>query len=260
MQCENSGDATPRIIFGLIVFTLGVLFLLDKLDVVEMGRLWDYWPLVFVGVGLGKLMQPTGAPGRASGAVFILVGAWWLSANLDLIDYHPLEFWPIILILIGGSILLRALETTRQPEVAPPPFSPPPADLLAPQVEAPEAAAPPPRPGGDVDARIHAVAILGGFGRKSTSRDFRGGDVTAIMGGCELDLRQASIASGSATINTFALWGGIEIRVPRDWTVEAKGLPLLGGFEDSTTPPPTPTGKVLRVTGMAVMGGVDIKN
>ena len=260
MESERFGDATPRIVFGLILFTLGVLFLLDRLDIVEMGRLWDYWPLVFVGVGLGKVMQPAGAPGRGSGAVFIVVGVWWLLANLGVLDHDPVDFWPVVLILIGASILWRAIESARHP--APPSVPPPPPGELAPPAfpvaSAGDGAQAPATH--DADATINAVGVLGGVGRKSAARDFRGGSMTAIMGGCEIDLRQASIASGEAVIDAFALWGGVEIRVPRDWLVVSKGLPLLGGFVDSSAPPPAPATKVLVVRGMAVMGGVEIKN
>ena len=266
MEPERCAEVAPRVVMGLIVFTLGVLFLLDELDYLSMGELWDYWPLVFVGVGLNKLMQPAGAAGRATGAVFIAVGVWWLLANLDVLEHDPVDLWPVLLMLIGGSILWRAVEASRhpQPEMlpVPPPFpGETGASSAAPAgTGAPVASVPPATAGYDVDTRINAVGVLGGVGRKCASRDFRGGSMTAIMGGCEVDLRQASIASGSATIDAFALWGGIEIRVPRDWTVVSKGIGLLGGFGDSTAPPPAPTGKVLVVRGMAIMAGVEIKN
>lgn len=258
MESERWGDATPRIVFGFIILLLGVLFLLDKLDLVEVGSLWEYWPLVFVGVGLGKLMQPTGTRGRASGVVFIVVGVWWLLSNLDVIPYEPLDFWPVILILIGGSMLMRSIERQRAGE--PPAYPAPDAALGPPPAPPPGTTPTPPVTPYEADRFIHAVAVLGGYGRKSASPDFRGGDITAIMGGCEVDLRQASIASGEAAIEVFALWGGIELRVPRDWTVISRGTPLLGGFEDLTVPPASPTGKVLVVRGMALMGGVEIKN
>ena len=125
MESERIGEATPRIVFGLILFTLGVLFLLDRLDLVEMGRLWDYWPLVFVGVGLGKVIQPVGAPGRASGGVFIVIGVWWLLANLDVVEHNPVDLWPVVLFVIGGSMLWRAREASRHPAMpaVPPAFS-----------------------------------------------------------------------------------------------------------------------------------------
>jgi hypothetical protein len=263
MEPERIGDATPRIVFGLLLFALGVLFLLDKLDLVEMGRLWDYWPLVFVGAGLGKVMQPAGAPGRATGAIFIAVGVWWLLANLGVVDRDPADLWPVVLMAIGASMLWRAIGAAQRPSVpvAPPPFpGDPPAAAGPALVQAAREAAGTVPTGYEADARLDAVGILGGVARKSAARDFRGGSMTAIMGGCEIDLRHASIASGEAAIDAFALWGGVEIKVPRDWLVVSKGMPLLGGFADSTTPPPSPTGKVLVVRGMAIMGGVEIKN
>ena len=79
------------------------------------------------------------------------------------------------------------------------------------------------------------------------------------MGGCEIDLRQASI-DGEAVIDVFALWGGIEIRVPEDWTVVSRVMPILGGVEDKTRPPQTAAGKRLVVRGFVVMAGVEMKN
>ena len=79
------------------------------------------------------------------------------------------------------------------------------------------------------------MAILSGVNRGNNSPAFRGGDLTAVMGGCEIDLRQAAI-NGDATIDVFAMWGGIEIRVPGNWTVAFHVTPDLGGVEDKTRP------------------------
>lgn len=263
MRHDHTGDATQRMVFGLIILALGVLFLLDNLDLIEMGSLGDYWPLIFVAIGLSKVLQPSEAPGRLVGVIFVAVGVWWTLANLDLVEHYPIHYWPVILILIGTSILWRAFETQRAGEPGPPP-PPSPLQRDATEEAAAEVAAEvgPPAAGGgwDTDATINAVAVLGGVERKSATRDFRGGSMTAIMGGCVVDLRQASITSGEAVIDAFAMWGGVEIKVPRDWLVVAKGTPLLGGFVDSTTPPAAPTGKILVVRGVALMGGVETKN
>ena len=75
------------------------------------------------------------------------------------------------------------------------------------------------------------VAILGGH---SPSGRFRLADTTnvvAVMGGCEIDLRNAEIDGEEVVINAFALMGGIEIYVPEGISVDFSGLPLLGGTE-----------------------------
>ena len=76
--------------------------------------------------------------------------------------------------------------------------------------------------------------------------------------GGELDLRQASMQT-EATIHVFAMWGGIQIKVPTDWSVVTNGIPLLGGIEDKSVPTTTST-KRLIIEGYAIMGGVEIKN
>jgi hypothetical protein len=114
--------------------------------------------------------------------------------------------------------------------------------------------------GTDTSDTIRAIALLGGVKRKCVSQDFRGGEVTAIIGGCELDLRHASISSGRAVIDTFAFWGGIQIKVPQEWSVELQGTPILGAFDDKTVRAGGDGSKVLVVRGVALMGGVDLKN
>ncbi len=104
---------------------------------------------------------------------------------------------------------------------------------------------------------------MGGVARRSNSQAFEGADLTVVMGGCEIDLRQASIAPGTeAIIDVFAFWGGIDIKVPADWTVVTRAMPLMGGVEDKThTPqPPPPVEKRLVISGIVVMGGVVVKN
>jgi hypothetical protein len=110
------------------------------------------------------------------------------------------------------------------------------------------------------NSHMNVMAIMGGVTRGSNSPAFRGADLLAIMGGLEIDLRKAAI-NGEAVIDLFVMWGGIEIRVPEDWTVTSHVVPLMGGVEDKTRPPQTAHPQhhlVLR--GVALMGGVEIKN
>jgi hypothetical protein len=102
------------------------------------------------------------------------------------------------------------------------------------------------------------MALIGYLKRSHHSADFRGGSVTAVMGGVELDLRQASLPSGTAYLDVVAFWGGIEIKVPSNWTVDARVVPLMGAFENKVDSLSASGGPRLVVRGHAVMGAVMI--
>jgi predicted membrane protein len=80
------------------------------------------------------------------------------------------------------------------------------------------------------------------------------------MGGVKLDLTGSQIEGESATIDVFALMGGIEIYVPREWEVVNDVTSVLGACVDKRRPSTTSNGKRLVVSGMALMGGIEIKD
>jgi predicted membrane protein len=106
---------------------------------------------------------------------------------------------------------------------------------------------------------IHATAILGGFNRKCSSQQFRGGDLTAIMGGGKIDLRDAKIQADQAVLDIFTLMGGVEIYVPPDWNVEPRLTPILGNYSDRRTPDKQGTQKLV-IHGSSIMGGITVSN
>lgn len=130
-----------------------------------------------------------------------------------------------------------------------------------------ERPAPESRPGRTVDGSgvrdsSHvAIAILGGTRRAGRWAPPSEMVVAAIMGGVNLDFRDALLKPGVTEINCFALWGGVDITVPPDVNVETQGFALLGGFdqESALEVDPAPDAPVIRVTGFALMGGVAIK-
>ena len=108
------------------------------------------------------------------------------------------------------------------------------------------------------NSNFSANAFLSGVEQEIHSSAFRGADVSVFMGGADLDLRNASIEGDEARIDLSVTMGGVEIRVPRDWTVDNRLTPVLGGVENHTRS--TGSGKRLVVVGSVVMGGVEIKN
>jgi hypothetical protein len=111
-----------------------------------------------------------------------------------------------------------------------------------------------------VKENAFVVACLGGASRKGRWTPARKNYAIAVMGGTELDFREAQFGPGMTELQVFAVMGGVEIIVPPGLTVECQGMALLGGFDhlSDTTHPDSIDGPVLRITGLAVMGGVDV--
>jgi Domain of unknown function (DUF1707)/Cell wall-active antibiotics response 4TMS YvqF len=116
----------------------------------------------------------------------------------------------------------------------------------------------PARFGGDPTSHM-AVAILGGFSRRGDWVAPKQFTAVAIMGGGEIDLREARFADPVTTINVVAIMGGVEITVPEDATVRVNGIGLMGAFDHSSSGTGVPGGPTIVVNGVAIMGGVDVR-
>ena len=104
-----------------------------------------------------------------------------------------------------------------------------------------------------------AFAFWGGFGRKGTwtvARKFTG---FAMMGGGELDLREARFEDRVTVIRCFAIMGGVSIVVPPDLNVEVNGIGFMGGFAEQGEGSPDPSAPRVVISGFALMGGVGVE-
>jgi len=125
-------------------------------------------------------------------------------------------------------------------------------------VPAPAAGGDPARFGG-TPTSSGAVAILGGFSRKGdwvVPKEFT---AFLLMGGGEIDLRDAKFAEREVSIHIVAILGGCEVIVPEDATVYVTGIGILGAFEHTDAGAGSPDGPVITINGVALLGGVDVK-
>ena len=264
---------TPQSILGLFVIAAGVLFTLDNLGILRADEYIRFWPVALIAVGALKLAHSHRGSGAVAGFILLFIGVWQLLEELTTVRVRLEDIWPLLLVLFGGYLVWQGLssqracgrlgrtddgpqteagwptEASRQPDV----IRPAEAGRLTEAGRQKESVR---QTGNDT---LSGMAILGAFIRGSNSQAFRGADLTAIMGGCEIDLRNAAI-HGEATIDVFALWGDIEIRVPEDWTIESRVMPVLGGVEDKTRAPKGASAHRLILRGFAIMGGVEVKN
>jgi hypothetical protein len=107
---------------------------------------------------------------------------------------------------------------------------------------------------------LNYEAIFSGSNKRVVTNDFRGGKITAVFGGTELDLRKAKIASDSAVnLEVSAVFGGVKVMVPKTWSVQGNLTGVFGGFENSAVAPAKPEGTLI-IKGAAVFGGGEIIN
>jgi predicted membrane protein len=239
-ELERGGLMTPRLIVGLAIALFGVVLVLDRLNLVVADEALRWWPAVIVAVGALIFTQSRRIGGGVNGIIIMVIGGWLLLNTLGVLRVHFWDmFWPLILIGIGSVLVSQAMRRrTREAS------------------------------GANADDALAVFAVLSGVKRTSAAERFRGGEITAFMGGTQIDLRQATIPPGEeAVLDIFVVMGGGEIVVPPSWTVVTALVPIMGGIDDKRLPPlpgaenlggrPAPR---LVLRGLLVMGGFEIKS
>jgi len=231
----EKSNTSQHVVIGSIIVVVGVLALLDKLNIFPIGNIFNFWPCIFAVIGFLKISQSKSPYSMIIGVSFIVLAILLTLKHLGVIHFEWQDWWPLIVIAVGASIIFR----DRQGDSASNAF------LSSNNIS------------GD-NSFLQITALLGGNETSSSSQDFKGGDVTAMLGGVELDLRGASIQT-EAVLNLWAVWGGVVVKVPHDWTVVNHAVAILGGIEDKTSSVPLAT-KRLIIKGNAIMGGLEIRN
>src|SRR5690349_2693828 len=151
---------TPRLVVGLFILALGTLFLLDNLKLAEARHILPYlWPAGFIALGITTVLRRWGGRGWAWGLVWIVAGVWLLGDQLGIVHFNFWElFWPLMLLLVGASFVWRA-------------------------IAGPASSSCSNAGGANSDDVVNLFAMMAGNERRNSSTAFRGGDVSAFMGG-----------------------------------------------------------------------------
>jgi len=246
--------AMGGLVVGILITTVGVLFLLQNLGIPFFDNIWDFWPVILIMLGLSRAASSYGWGGRVWGGMLVLIGGCLLLGNLNIFYFRWSQFWPVIVVAVGISMLVKNLE--RQNNARRIGTGSGTAAGAAPCVGGSSS-------GVSSSATISEWAVFSGVRRKVESQEFEGGEVTAVFGGAEIDLRGAGMKNDEAIVDLNAVFGGVEIRVPESWEVVMSGTPIFGGYDDETAPPRESTGGKrprLIISGSAVFGGVSVKN
>ncbi|ASZ14401.1 cell wall-active antibiotics response protein [Chitinophaga pendula] len=225
-----------RAIGGLILVIVGGFLLIDQLDL-NLPSWIVSWQMILIVVGLlvGIKHQFRGG----AWLIMMTVGGVFLLREMEIIHFDIFRFiWPAALIGLGIMILLkrdRPHMWRRNYEL---------------------------KDDKDSEDHLDCVAIFGSDNRMILNKRLKGGDLTAVFGGIDLNLTQADFED-TISLNVHAIFGGIELVVPAHWDVKLEVNTIMGGIEDKRFPEliggTMPT-KTLILKGSAIMGGIEIKS
>ncbi|KAA2240212.1 hypothetical protein F0L74_29035 [Chitinophaga agrisoli] len=256
IQNEKQNIVDPRrgksIWGGIILITVGTFLFLQNMDLGVPHWVFSWQTLVIViGLLVGLKHNFRGGPWF----VMILVGTIFLLKDMGILTFDFARYgWPLILVIIGVFMLTKRPSYHRNREYRKRRWDDEAykdqavkrhekvADYLS-------------------EDYLSATAIFGGVDRIVLSKNFRGGDVTSVFGGSEINLTQADF-EGTVILDTTTIFGGVELIVPSNWDVKMEINTILGGVEDKRAVElikPDPN-KVLIIRGTCVFGGLDIKS
>jgi predicted membrane protein len=191
------------------------------------------WPMLLVTIGL---ILTLGASDKTAGIIVMAVGGFFMIPLLFRETFHMYNmFWPSIFIIIGVIFIV-----TRRKGWTPGKSR----GMI----------------GDDV---IDYVNIFSGGERQIISQNFKGGKISAVFGGIELDLTKAKLSPGRNDLEIACVFGGATIIVPDSWFVTIEVTPILGGFSDSRKLSPGrsfDTSSQLVIKGAVVFGGGEVKS
>jgi predicted membrane protein len=253
---DRSHTPGRHLFSGLVFVVVGVVFLLGNMGMLNVGYILRFWPVILIAAGMFKIIEYGDDYADSSGIFWVIVGSLILLGNLGILRVAFRDLWPVVLIGLGVLMLWRSALGRRRAA----------GDATNPAVEAgfrePDPTHADERPSTVTSSNsiLSATAILGNVEQRNNSQDLRGGSATAVMGRCEIDFRAAAITKPhEPVLEVFAMWGGIEIRVPPDWTVVSHVDPIMGSYEDATQPPKEETKRFV-IRGTVIMGGIEVTN
>lgn len=221
---------------GLLIIAIGILILLDRLEIVDGDILSRYWPMIIIAIGIINLFDKYSS--NLIATIFILVGCMFQLRELELEIFRDIrigEFiFPVIVIIVGLSFIFPKKKIFDR-------------KLNNKKVVSSDT--------------LDSICFFSAADIVNQSSNFQGGDLVTAFGGIDADLKNSNIlGTDSIVINAYAIFGGIDIIVPDDWKVEVRGLPLFGGWSNKTRKYDNhDKNKVLIVKALVLFGGLEVK-
>ena len=232
---EHHQLSNNRVVIGVVLVLAGLFLVIRNTGFFPefIDNVIFSWPMLLVAIGL---VMTLGASEKTAGVIVMAVGGFFMIPLLFRETFHMYNmFWPSIFIIVG--VIFIATKRRGWNAIT--------------------------SKGVMGDDYIDYVNVFSGGERQIVSENFRGGKVSAVFGGIELDLTKAKLAPGISELEIACVFGGATIIVPDDWYVTIQVTPVLGGFSDSRKLIPGRTvdsAKQLLIKGAVVFGGGEVKS
>lgn len=216
---------SSQTVLGALVIVIGFALLAETTGYADVSVFWTYVPSLFVLLGLFALVV-SGFRNVVGPVIVVAVASAWQLVALEYLTVDEVvQLWPLAIVLFGLSIVLGQYRSRVK----------------------------------TVDGSyVSGLGVFGGS-EKRASTLFTGGTLTALFGGASLDLRDTTIEDRPATIAATAVFGGVDVVVPREWNVSLDVVPIFGGASDDRLRADHEHDEIdLIVTGFALFGGVAV--
>jgi predicted membrane protein len=232
-----SHETNKRVVLAGFLIVIGVFWIFKNFDLIPdfIPHYLFSWEIIFVLIGLFILLTKRAV---IPGLIFIAIGLFLILPDFPRFHFIQLwMLWPIILIAIGMSLLLQNRSHRDDSRLH--------------------------RKDHSKEDYLDELVIFGGGEKMITSNNFKGGKITALFGGSEINLLGSKLAKGTVYIDLVFLFGGGTLIVPQDWNVKVDMVSIFGGFSDKRSIPTESkeqNGSTLIVKGVAIFGGGEIKS
>jgi len=232
-----------KIAAGIWVVAVGIVLLSKQLGAVYPAWLFT-WPAVLIAIGI--YISARHLFTNPGGLVLIVIGGLFL---VDIVapDLQLSTFiWPIIIIIVGLAMIFKSNKRKRL-------INPSEAN----QFEWQSAKITSYNTGNDV---LNTISIFGGVKKNIVSKNFKGGEITCVLGGAEINFAQADI-EGKVVLEVTQILGGTKLIIPNNWEVQPEMVAVLGGIEDKRQLlADADSNKILVLRGTSILGGIEIKS
>ncbi|KGG80679.1 hypothetical protein Y919_04710 [Caloranaerobacter azorensis H53214] len=218
-------------IFGILLVFIGIFLLLGEFGMIDItiGEfISKYWPSILIVIGVYKLL--TDSISKTTGIILIIIGGIFQLRNsqyFNIFEYNL--FWPIVIILIGVYVLFSSKDGVWKVSSK---------DTLG------------------------VFTLFSSSNNKNISRNFKGGSITVVFGGADVDLREACISGEQEIkIDVLIVFGEVNICVPEEWNVIVKGTHIFADCNDRVTKNKFDADKpTLIISSFVVFGEIKIMN